>query len=326
MASFRNITGHKKSISFLKRAILSDRVSHAYLICGDAGSDKAAVAEAFAQTLQCMTLDRLLHGEPFESDDSGAGARRPLPGSRDMSAEISPDAVDACGKCRSCIQAADGNQPDLITWTHEKPKTFSVEDARRLAQDVQIRPFSSARKVYLIPDAHLMNTEAQNTLLKTLEEPPEYVVLLLLTDSADRMLETIRSRCVLIDIESSGRVIPEDALSLAMRILLNIRDMTLPEILEAVRELTAYKLTIGDILDLFTSWYRDILYFKASDDANGILHEEYVQEIRSAAAFASYEGIQAVLTALRTARIRLEANVSFELTMELLLLTMKENG
>ena len=277
MTSFRNISGHKNAIAHLRRAILADRVSHAYLLCGDGGDDKLTLAQAFAQTLQCTTLERLLHAPALESDDAGLGARRPVRDLQDDREAISLDAVDACGKCRSCIQAADGNQPDLITWTHEKPKTFSVEDARRLVADVQIRPFSSLRKIYIVPDAHLMNVEAQNTLLKTLEEPPEYVVLLL------------------------------------------------PEILGAVRELSVNKLMITEFLDLFTSWYRDVLYFKATGDADGILHEEYVQEIRRASAQSSYEGIQNTLDALHTAGVRLKANVNFELTIELLLLSMKEN-
>lgn len=325
MTSFRTVSGHDRAVAHLKRAILADRVSHAYLLCGDGGDDKLTLAQAFAQTLQCTTLEHLLHAPAFESDDSGIGARRPTRDLQEDRPAISLDAVDACGKCRSCIQAADGNQPDLITWTHDKPKTFSVEDARRLVADVQIRPFSSQRKVYIVPDAHLMNVEAQNTLLKTIEEPPEYVVLLLLCDSADMMLETIRSRCVMITLESAVPTVPEEAQRLAMSILLNIREWTMPQVLGAVRELAADKLMITQFLDLFTSWYRDVLYYKATGDADGILHEDSVQEIRRASELSSYEGIQNILDALHTAGVRLKANVNFELTVELLLLSMRDN-
>ena len=148
---------------------------------------------------------------------------------------------------------------------------------------------------------------------------------MLLCDSADMMLETIRSRCVMISLESAARTMPEESLRLAMSILLNIHEWTMPEILGAVRELSDNKLMITEFLDLFTSWYRDVLYFKATGDADGILHEEYVQEIRRASAQSSYEGIQNILDALHTAGVRLKANVNFELTIELLLLSMKEN-
>ena len=170
-----------------------------------------------------------------------------------------------------------------------------------------------------------MNTEAQNTLLKTLEEPPEYAVLILLADSADMMLETIRSRCVILELDSTGHALTEDALSLAMNILLNVRDWTLPEILEAVRELSEYKLAVGDFTDLFTSWYRDILYVKATDDTKAVLHKDFTREIQTAASLISYEGIRKILDAIETAGARLRANVNFELTMELLLLAMKES-
>ena len=101
MTSFRNISGHKNAIAHLRRAILADRVSHAYLLCGDGGDDKLTLAQAFAQTLQCTTLGRLLHAPALESDDAGLGARRPVRDLQDDREAISLDAVDACGKCRS---------------------------------------------------------------------------------------------------------------------------------------------------------------------------------------------------------------------------------
>ena len=301
MAAFRDITAHTGAVRRLKRAILADRVSHAYLITGDGASGKDRIAAAFAQTLQCASL-------------------------RERLAEItSLDEVDACGTCRSCRQAADGNMPDLTVWSHEKPKSFSVEDVRNLVTDVQIRPFESSRKVYILPDAHLMTPEAQNALLKTLEEPPSYVVLILLSDSADAMLETIRSRCVLIDLETTGAVPSEELSQFALPLLSRIRSMQLSDISSAVAELTARRQSAGDLLDLFTVWYRDVLYFKASQDAGGLLLGDWVQEIRRAASESSYEGIQTVLGAVSTARLRLAANVNYELTMELMLLTMSEN-
>ena len=200
-----------------------------------------------------------------------------------------------------------------------------VDNIRQIREEVAYRPTEGHYKVYIIDEVHMLSTSAFNALLKTLEEPPEYVVLLLLCDSADMMLETIRSRCVMISLESAALTMPEESLRLAMSILLNIHEWTMPEILGAVRELSGNKLMITEFLDLFTSWYRDVLYFKATGDADGILHEEYVQEIRRASAHSSYEGIQNILDALHTAGVRLKANVNFELTIELLLLSMKEN-
>ena len=110
-----------------------------------------------------------------------------------------------------------------------------------------------------------------------------------------------------------------------MRILLNVKDWTLPEILEAVRELSEYKLTVEEFIDLFTSWYRDILYVKATGSTDAVIHKDYAQQIQNASSLLSYEGIRNCLNAITTAEERLHANVNFELTMELLLLAMKEN-
>ena len=88
---------------------------------------------------------------------------------------------DACGKCQSCKQALSGNQPDIIRVTHEKPASISVDEIReQVNNDIVIKPYSSRYKVYIIADADMMTVQAQNALLKTIEEPPEYAVILLI--------------------------------------------------------------------------------------------------------------------------------------------------
>ena len=346
MSGFRDIYGHEKIIAHLKSAIVLDQVSHAYLISGDEGMGKKMLARAFAQTLQCENLQMAVRETGRPAADDPAWKR-----------------IDACGLCGSCKQAVSGNQADILTWPHEKPKLFSVDDARGLVEDIQIRPFSGRYKIYIVPDAQMMNAQAQNALLKTLEEPPEYAVLLLLTTNPDAMLETIRSRCVLLDLKPVEDAlvrqylteqcdIPEyeadiceafaqgnigkavslaasedfrETMGRAVRILTHIRDWDLEEISAEVKDLVPYKLRIDDLLDLFAVWYRDVLYFKATRELDGIIFREQTSAVRKAAQESSYEGIQTILDAIRKAKERLNANVNFELTIELLLLTMKEN-
>ena len=112
----------------------------------------------------------------------------------------------------------------------------------------------------------------------------------------------------------------------ALALLKNIRDMELYELVAAIKKISDYKLDVNDYLDLFAIWYRDILLFKATKDANSLIFHEEIQAIRKAAGRSSYEGIESVIKALDKAKSRLNANVNFELTMELLLLEMKENG
>ena len=154
-----------------QRAILAGRVSHAWLFTGQSAADLLSLAQAFAAALQCT--------------DRPEGT------------------AEACMHCKSCLQASDGNHPDILVWPHEKPKVFSIDEVRAMVSDVCIRPFSSQYKVYIVPDAHLMRPDAQNALLKTLEEPPAYAVILLLAQSADAMLETVRSRCQTVELSGS---------------------------------------------------------------------------------------------------------------------------
>lgn len=106
-------------------------------------------------------------------------------------------------ECHSCKQAAGKNQPDIIYVSHEKPNTISVDDIRtQLNNDIVIKPYSSKHKIYIVDEAEKMNQQAQNALLKTIEEPPAYAVILLLTTNAESFLPTILSRCVTLNLKA----------------------------------------------------------------------------------------------------------------------------
>ena len=112
----------------------------------------------------------------------------------------------------------------------------------------------------------------------------------------------------------------------ALSLLKYMQDMELYEIIAAIRKISEYKMEINDYLDIMAIWYRDILLFKATKDANHLIFREEIQTIRTIAGRCSYEGIETVIKALEKAKSRLNANVNFELTMELLMLDIKENG
>ena len=172
--TFSAIVGLEDLKEHLQNAISMDKISHAYIINGEKDSGKMMLAEAFAATLLCERKGK-----------------------------------DACMECRSCRQAAGRNNPDIIYITHEKPNVISVDDIRRQLNDsVVIRPYAAARKVYIVDEAEKMNPQAQNALLKTIEEPPSYVVILLLTTNADGFLPTILSRCVTLNVKpvSAGKI------------------------------------------------------------------------------------------------------------------------
>ena len=115
--------------------------------------------------------------------------------------ESSHNIVCLQGRASWAKQGSAFYHPDFIYVTHEKPNTISVKEIReQLVEDLEIRPYSASHKVYVIEEAEKMSREAQNALLKSLEEPPEYGVILLLTNNASSLLSTIRSRCVTLNI------------------------------------------------------------------------------------------------------------------------------
>lgn len=330
MAGFQDIIGQDRIKEHLRSALSTGKVSHAYILNGEKSSGKEFIAKVFAMALQC---------------EKGG--------------------VEPCQECRSCRQALSGNQPDIIRVIHEKPNTISVDDIReQVNSDVGVKPYSSARKVYIINEAEKMTAQAQNALLKTLEEPPEYAVLLLLTANVDALLPTILSRCVQLNMKpvpdmlvrkylceqlqvpdykaevcvafARGNVGRAKALASsedfenikaeALSLLKYIQDMDLGEIIDAVKRVTEYKVEIQDYLDLCAVWYRDVLLFKATNDVNHLIFREEIQALRRTAQQSSYEGIERIIRGLDSARRRLDANVNFELVMELLMLTIHENS
>ncbi len=167
MAGFQDIVGQEQIKEQLRNAISTGKVSHAYIINGEKSSGKEFIARMFAMSLQCEK------GE-----------------------------IEPCQECRSCKQALSDNHPDIIRVTHEKPNTISVEDIRtQVNNDVAIKPYSGAYKIYLINEAEKMTPQAQNAILKTLEEPPAYAVILLLTANVNSLLPTILSRCVVLNMK-----------------------------------------------------------------------------------------------------------------------------
>lgn len=330
MAGFQEIIGQEHIKEHLLHAMEQNKVSHAYLLQGELGAGKEFIARAFAALLQCERREN-----------------------------------NACGQCRSCKQIESKNHPDVIWVTHEKPNTIGVEDIRtQLNQDIEIKPYYGPKKIYIISECEKMTVQAQNALLKTLEEPPSYGLIFLLTTNAEALLPTILSRCVVLrmrPVEDSkieeylmnklqipdykARVcaafargnmgkakalaesedfehIKEEAVSL----LKYIQDMEISEIIAAIKKINDYKFDISNYLDIIMVWFRDILLFKATKDPNALIFSEEIGSIKKIADRSSYEGIEMILESLEKAQNRLSANVNFELTMELLFLTIKEQS
>ncbi|MBR2765455.1 MAG: DNA polymerase III subunit delta' [Blautia sp.] len=330
MVSFNDIIGHEEVIRHLKNSIITGKVSHSYILTGEAGAGKKMVAATFAAALECE------QGGP-----------------------------EPCLKCDSCKKAMGKNHPDIITVTHEKDNLITVDEIRdQVVNDVFVKPYSSKYKIYIIPDAQMMNEQAQNALLKTIEEPPEYAVILLLTNNIDSLLSTIRSRCVRLDLKLVDDTLIKEYLmehlhipdyeaemdasiaqgsvgkaqeaatssrfqeitQSALHILKNTDTMEIYELTDAVKKLAGEKQNIEDYLDIFQFWFRDVLMFKATREIDNLVFKQEINTISEQASRRSYENLERILDSLEKTKVRLGAYVNPELTLELLFLTIREKS
>ena len=267
MFSFKDIVSQEKIIKYFKEAIKNDNISHAYIISGDKGMGKKTIANAFALELTCE-------------------------------AENKP-----CLSCHSCKQTIAGTNTDIRYIKHEKPNIISVSEVReQLVKDTATRPFNSKYKIYIIDEANKLTKEAQNAILKTIEEPPSYVIIILLSDNMEVFLDTIKSRCVKLNMEyikddvilkylknkydldddflyslatyargNIGKAIdiyenPEKRLLYMenLRILREIKKSKMSEIIEFSKFLKNREKSIIEFIDFARLWYRDILLLKSA--------------------------------------------------------------
>lgn len=327
---FKEIVGHEDIIAHFKSSIETGNVGHAYIISGYAGSGKKALAYAFADTLECE-----------------AGGTEP------------------CGNCQSCLQISTGNYPDIITVTHEKPNLISVDEVReQLVNTVDVKPYKGKYKIYVIPDAELLNVQAQNAILKTIEEPPAYAVILLLTTNLDKLLETVQSRCLKLQtkpirerdvlaylmnvmgltkekayfcldfaqgnlgkaIKLAGNEEYAEIVDSVVNVLTHIGDMDVETLGKAVKDIEQFKMSMNDYMDLMMMWYRDAMMIKITGNVDKILFKNEFSTLKKQAGKLTFKSIEDKIDAIAKAEQRLLANANFEVTIELLLLTLKEEA
>ncbi len=329
MSGFQDIPGQEHIKDHFQKAISNKKISHAYILSGESGMGHKLLAEAFALTLLC---------------ESG----RTVP----------------CLTCHSCKQVLSGNHPDLIYVIHEKPASIGVDDIRKQINDtIMIRPYSSQYKIYIVDEAEKMTIQAQNALLKTIEEPPSYVIIILLTTNQNTFLPTILSRCIQLKLKPLKDSIIRDylinklsvpetkadiyaafargnmgrAVKIAqseefkhmyeelIHVLRNIRDMDISMLLGFIKKMKEDNLDLIECLDFMQIWYRDALMFKVTKDANLLIFKDEYSAINEMSQKTGYDGFENILEAIDKAKVRLEANVNMELAMELMFLVMKEN-
>lgn len=328
MTGWSKIRGHEHIKRYLGEALRDKSIFHAYLLSGEEGSGKKTIADTFAKSLVCES-----HGE------------------------------QPCGICDACKKAEAKCHPDILYVSHEKPGSISVEEIRsQLIMPMSVKPYYGKYKIFIIDDGQLMTPQAQNALLKTLEEPPEYGVVLILTTNENMMLQTVLSRtvnlhCGEVSKDEVKRFLVEEyqisdykaqmcavfaqgnigkAVAMAtMEEFYSTKEaaVTLAKIIPGteifdlinrIKEISEYKTKIDKYLDFLFVWYHDVLMFKATKNIELCLFSDEVIDIQNQAELVSYEGLEEILNAVTNAKQRLKANVNFDLVMELLLMKIKE--
>ena len=188
MQLFENIVGNNKIKESLKNAVKSNNVSHSYLFIGKAGVGKKLFAKDLAKKVMCL-------GSNYDAQDNV------LRSTRDNTENVESENLSLeFDNCDSCIKFDANSNPDFSIIVPDG-KSIKIEQIRDLQARILEKPISSNKKVYIIDDADTMTEESQNCLLKTLEEPPEYAMIILIASNENRMLQTIKSRCVIIRFE-----------------------------------------------------------------------------------------------------------------------------
>jgi len=324
---FSTIIGQEDIIASLESSIAEKRVGHAYIFSGPRGVGKKTVARAFASALLC---DR-------------------------------PDFGKSCGECLQCRMFASGSNPDYREIDSEGA-SIGVDSIREVQSDVVIRPAYSQRKVYLIIDAERMTVQAQNSLLKTLEEPPEYAVIMLTTSNYGALIDTVRSRAVKYALKNntadevrevllskygsnlksvdfitaySGGIIGT-ALELAgsdefismrektLEIILKLSKPGLAEIFDLYKFFEHNKDYVDTILDIMVLFYRDLLLMKKAAGENMLINSDKKDIILDSISNFSSEKLIKNIETVEIARRNIKQNANYQLSIEVMLMKLKE--
>lgn len=161
--AFEGLVGNNKIKQLLSNNICSNNILHSYLFIGIDGIGKKLFAKEFAKAILCTSTNN-----------------------------------KPCGVCKSCLEFEGTSNPDFMQIEPEDGKTIKIDQIRYLQEKIAEKPITSERKVYIINECDTMTREASNSLLKTLEEPPEYATIILVTSNESKLLVTIKSRCTKI--------------------------------------------------------------------------------------------------------------------------------
>lgn len=314
--SFNTVFGHETIIKSLCVAISQDRISNAYVFEGIKGVGKRLCAHIFSMALVCQKN------------------------------------TPPCGECPLCVQANSRTLPDIIRVTKDADKTqIGVDNVRnQIIAEAFIKPAFAKRKIFIIENGDELSTEAQNALLKVLEEPPSYVTFIICTTSKEKLLSTVLSRSQVVSFfplasdtvekyikenypdEPSADVIArlsrgsigeaiailsdeqkKERIKKALSLFINLKKNSL-SIREMVDFLTAEKENTEELLDYFSAFLRDCVMYK-TDAFSGIIFQNHIRDIKDFSDDISKKKLLLAFDKLSELKIRLKQNLNFNATV-----------
>ena len=319
------ILGNEKIRHHLRESIIKKSISHAYILAGDKGIGKSKIAREFAMELIC-------------------------------------EKHTGCGECPACRQFLADAYPDFFYMDADGKESIGIDRIREnIVNDVSIRPYHGKVKIYIIDEADKMTVGAQNALLKTIEEPPEYVVILLLVRNMSLLLETIRSRCIklLLSAVSNDRIkswlvekgtsedlatvvasysngAPGIAKAMAesedfagmynqnVEFLKKISEASINDILLFIEELKKRTGGFKDFINFLRLWYRDICILKLTKKMDNLVFIREEGIIIRLSREYTLKKINSIIDLIDETETRLNSNVSGDTVMELLFIGLRK--
>ncbi|MDU7243413.1 DNA polymerase III subunit delta' [Clostridium sp.] len=257
----------------------------------------------------------------------------------------------------------DRNSIDIVNYRSKK-SSFGVDDVREIVDEINKKPFESDKKVIIIYDGNKLTVQAQNALLKTIEEPPKGVFIILLCESLELILDTIKSRCqvykltpltkneVKIYIESLGiddyssdeikaaiaysEGIPgkaenflrdsslKDLRNILIDLLYTLVNGNTKSLLEFEDKILSFKDKKEEILNILASFIRDVIVYKEISDTSGIINGDKIENIKQLAIEMSYKRLNKIIDKIGDARLTLLSNSNFQLTIRVMLIGFME--
>ena len=326
---FDQIGGQERAITILRHALRNGRLAHAYLFIGPEGVGKRLTALTLFKAMACQSP---------------------------------PEPGDCCEKCPSCLKINSSNHADLILLEPEG-ETLKIDQIRAMQRRLRFRPMEGGRRACILDSADCLNDAASNALLKTLEEPPQETHLFLITSRPHKLLPTILSRCQWVKFRplSPGQIAQilqkaqglekekarfyaslaggsvGQAVALSdrvdfqkrldwLQIFSQLHQKSVEEVFENCERLAKEEEEIGDLLNLWKIWVRDLVVLKVQGEKTkeGLINHDLLPAAEKDAARVSFERLEGIFGLISEIQRSLAFNVNKQLALETLMLGIRK--